>query len=78
MVDRTESPVDRRVKLVSIAPTGREVVDRHVTARRNAFRVFADDLPPAQSRALLEALLPITARFGPHCDSQANEPLANR
>lgn len=77
MVDRTENPADRRVKLVSIAPVGREVVDRHVTARRNAFQAFADRLPQPQSHALLEALLPVVAGFDSVCGTQANRPSAN-
>ena len=70
LVERNESPTDRRVRLVSVSVKGREVVDHHVRARRQVLSSFAEQLPEEQSERLLEALRPIVAGFTPACLSQ--------
>lgn len=70
LVERNESPADRRVRLVSVSVTGREVVDHHVRAHRHVLSAFAEQLPEEQSERLLAALRPIVAGFTPACLSQ--------
>jgi DNA-binding MarR family transcriptional regulator len=74
LVERNESPADRRVKLVSISTKGYEVVDQQISARRNAIRAFVARLPVDQSRSLLTAMRPIVAGFDPACHPQMKEP----
>ena len=70
LVERNESPADRRVRLVSVSAKGQEIVDHHVRARRHVLSAFAEQLPEEQSACLLEALRPIVAGFTPACLSQ--------
>jgi DNA-binding MarR family transcriptional regulator len=74
LLERNESPADRRVKLVSISPEGYEVVHQQVSARRDAIRAFVERLPADQSESLLTAMRPIVAGFGPTCHTQMKEP----
>ena len=73
LVERNESPADRRVKLVSISAPGYEVVDQQISARRNAVSTFVEQLPADQSRTLLEAIRPIVAGFDPTCHPHMKE-----
>ncbi|MCW2679460.1 MAG: MarR family transcriptional regulator [Frankiales bacterium] len=61
MVERRESPADRRVKLVSLTPTGEGLVAQHVEAKRESLRVFTDALPPEHREGLHRALTNILA-----------------
>lgn len=74
LVERKESPADRRVRLVSISTKGYEVVDQQITARRNAISTFVEHLPADQSRSLLKAIRPIVAGFSPSCHPHIKEP----
>src|SRR3712207_5967144 len=56
MVERRESATDRRVKLVSLTPTGERITAQHIEAKRDAFRAFARDLPPEHCDQLHRAL----------------------
>jgi DNA-binding MarR family transcriptional regulator len=59
IVDRRESPTDRRVKLVSLTTHGLEVIDQHVADRRRALQLFLDRLPDERVEALAGAIRPI-------------------
>lgn len=59
LVERRESPSDRRVRLVSLTSQGREVIERHFQARRDALVAFIRQLPDQHVRALAAALDPI-------------------
>lgn len=59
LLARTESPVDRRVKLVSLTAAGREVTDQHVDAKRGAMRALVESLEPADADRLTDALQPL-------------------
>ena len=61
MVERRESTTDRRVKLVSLTPSGERLVAQHVEAKRESFKAFTDALPPAQGDELHRALTNILA-----------------
>jgi DNA-binding MarR family transcriptional regulator len=61
MVERRESTTDRRVKLVSLTPTGERLVAQHLEAKRESFKAFTDALPPEHSDALHRALTNILA-----------------
>jgi DNA-binding MarR family transcriptional regulator len=61
MVTRRESVTDRRVKLVSLTPTGERLVAQHVEAKRESFKAFTDALPPEHRDALHRALTNILA-----------------
>ncbi|WP_416979729.1 MarR family winged helix-turn-helix transcriptional regulator [Streptomyces sp. T028] len=60
-VERRECSADRRVKLVSVTPHGRRVVDQHLEPRRRAVRTFVERLPDGNVRAFLTALRPLLA-----------------
>lgn len=70
MVERQESPADRRVKLVSLSPHGIELIDQHLAGKRRALQVFVDRLPDDHVDALAAAIRPILAGEyltpGPH------------
>ena len=61
MVERRESTTDRRVKLVSLTPTGERLVAQHVQAKRESFKAFTDALPPEHGDELYRALTNILA-----------------
>ena len=61
MVERRESASDRRVKLVSLAPTGERLTAQHLEAKRTSLRAFTDALSPEQSSQLHRALTDILA-----------------
>jgi DNA-binding MarR family transcriptional regulator len=61
MVERRESASDRRVKLVSLTPTGERLTAKHLEAKRTSLRAFTDALPPEHGGQLLRALTDILA-----------------
>ncbi len=61
LVERRESPHDRRIRLMSLTAGGRELVERHFQARRDALLAFMRRLPEPHVRALAAALEPIVA-----------------
>ena len=61
IVERHESPDDRRVKLVSLSPTGFEVADQQFEQKRRAVRTFVDRLSATEAENLTQALRPILA-----------------
>ena len=62
-VARSESANDRRSRLVTLLPSGREVLDRVMAARASALVEFASELSDAERSALHTALLPIVERI---------------
>ena len=61
IVERQENPDDRRVKLVSLSPTGFEVADQQFEQKRRAVRKFVDRLSATEAENLTQALRPILA-----------------
>ena len=61
IVERQENPDDRRVKLVSLSPTGFEVADQQFEQKRRAVRKFVDRLSATETENLTRALRPILA-----------------
>ena len=61
IVERYENPDDRRVKLVSLSPTGFEVADQQFEQKRRAVRTFVDRLSATEAENLTQALRPILA-----------------
>ena len=62
-VARHECASDRRSRLVTLLPAGREVLGRVMAARGAALVEFASALPDAERNALHAALLPIAERI---------------
>jgi DNA-binding MarR family transcriptional regulator len=62
-VARSESASDRRSRLVTLLPAGRDVLGRVMAARGAALVEFASELPDAERNALHAALLPIAERI---------------
>ncbi|RBY80764.1 MarR family winged helix-turn-helix transcriptional regulator [Blastococcus sp. TF02A-26] len=61
MVERRESVSDRRVKLVSLAPTGERLTAQHLEAKRTSLKAFTDALAPEHRSQLHRALTDILA-----------------
>ena len=61
IVERQENPDDRRVKLVSLSPSGFEVADQQFEQKRRAVRKFVDRLSATEAENLTQALRPILA-----------------
>ena len=61
MVERRESPSDRRVKLVSLTATGERLTAQHLEAKRTSLKAFTDALPPEHRDQLHRALTDILA-----------------
>jgi DNA-binding MarR family transcriptional regulator len=61
MVERRESPVDRRVKLVSLTPLGEKLVTQHIEAKHDSLTAFTHALSPEQRERLHGALTDILA-----------------
>jgi len=61
ILERQESPEDRRVKLVSLSPRGLEIADAHIEQKRRAVLTVIQRLPEEECRRLTEALQPILA-----------------
>jgi DNA-binding MarR family transcriptional regulator len=62
-VARKECASDRRSRLVTLLPAGREVLGRVMAARGAALVEFASELSDAERDALHTALLPIAERL---------------
>ena len=63
-VGRRESDTDRRSRLVTLLPQGREALGRVLEARDAVVAAFAAALPDDERTALRDALLPIAERIG--------------
>jgi DNA-binding MarR family transcriptional regulator len=63
LVDRREDESDRRSKLVSLRPGGRQIGEAMIARRQETYEQFAAELPEAERTALHEALLPILERL---------------
>ena len=61
IVERQESPVDRRVKLVTLSPRGFEIADQHIEQKRKAIRAVTERLSVGDCERLTKALRPILA-----------------
>ena len=64
-VGRRESDADRRSRLATLLPRGREALARVAEARNAVVAAFAATLPDDERTALRDALLPIAERIGP-------------
>jgi DNA-binding MarR family transcriptional regulator len=62
-VARSESASDRRSRLVTLLPAGREVLGRVMAARGAALVEFASELSETERNDLHAALLPIAERI---------------
>lgn len=60
LIERTENPQDRRVKLVAVTDRGRSLAQSHLKSKEDAVRTLLDDLDTAQCLALVEALKPLS------------------
>ena len=63
-VGRRESDTDRRSRLVTLLPRGREALTRVLATREAAAIAFAASLPDDERTRLRDALLPIAQRIG--------------
>jgi DNA-binding MarR family transcriptional regulator len=61
IVQREESPDDRRVKLVSLSPRGFDIADQHIEQKRKALKAVTARLPQEDCERLTAALRPILA-----------------
>lgn len=61
VVERKESQDDRRVKLVSLTPTGEKLAVSHVDSKRESIKSFTTQLPVQQRDNLHRALFDILA-----------------
>jgi DNA-binding MarR family transcriptional regulator len=61
MIERRESASDRRVKLVSLTPTGQRITAQHIQAKRDSLKALIHALPPEQRDQLHRALTDILA-----------------
>ncbi len=61
LAERHEDPADRRVKLVSITPAGREIAEQHFEAHRATFRDLFSRLSDGEADRLTDALQPLLA-----------------
>ena len=62
LVERRENPADRRVKLVTITPTGRAATDAHLEHKKAAMRALISRLEPDEADRLHDALTPLLDR----------------
>ena len=72
IVERRENPLDRRVKLVSLSPSGLEIADQHIEQKRKAIRAVTERLPVDDCERLTAALRPILA--GDYLSTSTKEP----
>jgi DNA-binding MarR family transcriptional regulator len=63
LVDRRESQIDRRAKIVSLRPGGQEIGQTMIARRQATYAEFAEGLPEEEREALHAALLPIVERI---------------
>jgi DNA-binding MarR family transcriptional regulator len=61
LVERRESPDDRRVKLVSLTPAGEKLSLQHIDSKRESIKAFTANLPEDQRDNLHRALSDILA-----------------
>jgi DNA-binding MarR family transcriptional regulator len=61
VVERRESPDDRRVKLVSLTPAGEKLSLQHIDCKRESIKAFTADLPEDQRDNLHRAISDILA-----------------
>lgn len=61
VVERRESPADRRVKLVSLTPVGEKLSTQHIDCKRESIKAFTANLPEDQRDDLYRALSTILA-----------------
>lgn len=61
LAERHEDPADRRVKLVSVTTSGREIAERHFEAHRTTFREIFARLSDDEAANLADALQPLLA-----------------
>lgn len=68
LVQRRESPSDRRVKLVSLAPAGAALADAHFDAKRASIRALTRSLPQPLRDRLHRVLTDVidSGHLGPH------------
>lgn len=70
LLERKESPTDRRVKLVSLTESGVAMTDDHVEAKRQALRAFAAKVPFENCELLIDALQPLLADNSLHATKE--------
>jgi DNA-binding MarR family transcriptional regulator len=63
LVDRRESELDRRAKVISLRPGGRQIGAALTESRLATYQSFAAELSPDERTALHAALLPIVERI---------------
>jgi DNA-binding MarR family transcriptional regulator len=63
LVDRREDETDRRSKIVSLRPGGRQIGEAMIASRQATYEEFAAELPEDERTALHAALLPILERI---------------
>ncbi|MEO6885710.1 MAG: MarR family winged helix-turn-helix transcriptional regulator [Jatrophihabitantaceae bacterium] len=61
LVERREDPHDRRIRRVSLSPTGRTLMEKHFDAWRGSLRAFVQRLPVEDRERLHQSLVPILA-----------------
>ena len=61
LVERRESTVDRRVKLVSLTPLGKRLTTQHIETKHESLKAFTHALPPEHRDQLHRALTDILA-----------------
>lgn len=75
LVERQENPDDRRVKLVSLTPRGRGLIEEHRATQQRALRTFIGRLPGDQVSAFAAVLRPIVTDGYFHASSPATHSL---
>ena len=60
LVMRTESPIDRRIRLVSLTETGRSIVEESVSTRQQWLEGLMTSLNDQQKQAVAETLKTLT------------------
>lgn len=61
LVERRESPDDRRVKLISLSPGGQKIAAQHFESKRASISTFTQELPAGERENLHECLTAILA-----------------
>jgi DNA-binding MarR family transcriptional regulator len=63
LVDRRESELDRRAKVISLRPGGQQIGAALIARRQSTYETFAEELTEDERSALHAALLPIVERI---------------